>query len=169
MSFWVLNANYEVTTSAFTEVTEEMKIKVSRQKLKPFDLMKCAINISAACGDHLITNQQWLKETVRGRICDLRRFKEQRTVMAKSKFPQDDIWLMQQVLPILKAQRTFPPTSSKVLKHMPIILMTSHFTSLPLTLSHFLTYKYFTLYVIKSIDSSSTVLMLKIFLNPVYF
>ena len=55
MSFWVLNANYEVTTSAFTEVTEEMKIKVSRQKLKPFDLTKCAININAACGDHLIT------------------------------------------------------------------------------------------------------------------
>lgn len=99
-------------------------------------------------------SQQWLKETVRGHICDLRRFKEQRTVMAKNKFPKDDVWLMQQVLPILKAQRTFPPTSNKVLKHMPIILMPNRFTSLPLTLSHFLTYKYFTFYVIKSIDIS---------------
>lgn len=89
--------------------------------------------------------------------------------MAKNKFPKEDVWLMQQVLPILKAQRTFPPTSNKVLKHMPIILMTNRFTSLPLTLSRFLTYKYFTFYVIKSIDISSIVLMLKIFLNPVYF
>lgn len=39
-------------------------------------------------------SQQWLKETVRGHICDLRRFKEQRTVMAKNKFPKDDVWLM---------------------------------------------------------------------------
>lgn len=31
MPFWVLNANYEVTTSTFTKVTEE-KIKVSRQR-----------------------------------------------------------------------------------------------------------------------------------------
>lgn len=30
VSLWVLNANFDVTTSAHTEVTEEMKIRVSR-------------------------------------------------------------------------------------------------------------------------------------------
>lgn len=32
VSFWALKVNFEVPTSAFTEVTEEMEIKVSRQK-----------------------------------------------------------------------------------------------------------------------------------------
>ena len=54
MSFWVLNANYEVTTSTFTKVTEE-KIKVSRQKGKLFGIMKCAVNTTATCRDRPIT------------------------------------------------------------------------------------------------------------------
>lgn len=54
MSFWVLNANYEVTTTAFTKVTEEM-IKVSRQKGKLFGIMKCAVNTTATCRDRPIT------------------------------------------------------------------------------------------------------------------
>lgn len=51
----MLNANYEVTISSFTEVTEEIKIKVGRQKLKPFDIKKCAVNIIAACGNQPIS------------------------------------------------------------------------------------------------------------------
>ena len=82
MSFWVLNANYEVTTSTFTKVTEE-KIKVSRQRGNS-GFMKWAVNTTATCRDRPITVIGSGSEELWGHICDLKRYKEQRRMLAKN-------------------------------------------------------------------------------------
>lgn len=50
------NANFEVTTSAYIEVIEEMKIKVNRWNKKLFAIMKSTINITVSVEiDHPVT------------------------------------------------------------------------------------------------------------------
>lgn len=87
VSLWVLSANFEVTASACTEVTEEMKIRVCRWKVE-------ALWYDETCYKYPCSpwrasnncNQQWLPETVGVHVCHLGRFKEQRTWMAKNTF-----------------------------------------------------------------------------------